>query len=76
MFCEDYDDNQSAAEFCMNMRATTDREDVETESFVYDPEFIKKQWLEHRKLIYTIEEAQARVKETGKDQVTFRIRYK
>ncbi len=76
MDCSDYDDNQSAAEFCMNMRATTDWEDVETESFVYDPEFIKKQWLQHRKLIYTLEEAQARVKEIGKDHVTFRIRYK
>ena len=44
-----------------------------TDTYAYDPAYINSQWLQHRKLIYTVEEAEAVSKQTGNK---FRIRYK
>lgn len=49
-------------------------EDVElSQVHTYDPKYLNNQWLKHRKLIYTLEEANAVAKPTGN---TVRIKYR
>lgn len=73
LYCDDYDDYETADEYCMNMYQTADWNDAWIESHTYDPAYLHNKWLQNRKLIYTVEEAAAVVKP---DRNTFKIRYR